>query len=77
MFRGRPSWFRGPPWPRTAALHPAVHDRPFVDPVSRLQPPPMTPHSVKVGLLVIDALGIAGVCTGSAPSARPEVALMG
>jgi hypothetical protein len=37
----------------------------------------MTPHSVKVGLLVIDALGIVGACTGSAPSARPEVALMG
>ena len=37
----------------------------------------MTPHSVKVWLLVIDAPGIAGVCTGSAPSARPEVALMG
>jgi hypothetical protein len=37
----------------------------------------MMPHSVKALLLVIDAFGIGGVCTGSAPSARPEVALMG
>jgi len=37
----------------------------------------MTPHSVQAWLLVSDALGIGDVCTGSAPSARPEVALMG
>ncbi len=54
----------------------AVHDR-YFDPEFRLQPPPMTPQSVMVCLLVVDAARIDDVRLGCVPSVRSEVARMG